>query len=93
MSFHSDPKIQAVSTYWAELDGGLNGGEAWRCNCGAMDCGPSHDYTPNGGEANQLPETRCEDCAIPIPDPGENPDPDALLCDRCEAEENIRRAR
>lgn len=26
---------------------------------------------------------RCLDCGIPIPDPGENPDPDALLCDSC----------
>ena len=26
---------------------------------------------------------RCEGCGIPIPEPGENPDPAALLCDRC----------
>ena len=26
---------------------------------------------------------RCAGCSIPILDPGEYPDPDALLCDRC----------
>lgn len=26
---------------------------------------------------------RCATCGIPIPDPGEQPDPAALLCDKC----------
>jgi hypothetical protein len=28
---------------------------------------------------------KCDGCGLPIPDPGEPPDPAALLCDACEA--------
>lgn len=33
---------------------------------------------------------KCEECDIPISDPGEYPDPAALLCDTCY--ENVSRA-
>ena len=32
------------------------------------------------------PDIKCAGCGIPIPDPGEYPDPAALLCDNCDDE-------
>jgi formylmethanofuran dehydrogenase subunit E len=34
-------------------------------------------------EEKEPPKIRCYGCGIPIPDPGEYPDPDALICDSC----------
>lgn len=36
--------------------------------------------TPQESKADRIP---CAECGIPIPQPGEYPDPDALLCDKC----------
>ena len=38
-----------------------------------------HNMTTNG----QTDRIGCAGCGIKITDPGENPDPDALLCDTC----------
>ena len=35
------------------------------------------------GITPQTDRIRCEGCGMPIPDPGENPEPEALLCDAC----------
>ena len=41
-----------------------------------------HDC-PHCGHSPEDDYTRCAGCGIRIPDPGEDPDPDALLCDTC----------
>ncbi len=32
---------------------------------------------------SENPTIRCDNCGMPIPEPGQNPDPSALLCDTC----------
>lgn len=53
-----------------------------KCDCGGfalMDgqCAECSDLFKSG---LYMP---CRGCGIPIPEPGENPEPDALLCDTC----------
>jgi len=43
---------------------------------------PDPDQLPLPLEPTRIP---CARCGIPIPDPGEIPDPAALLCDKCDS--------